>query len=61
MPLRLLLSLVLGLLPLAAPAKEATAMPVNIVLEINLGAITLELYPDKAPKTVANFTDYVRA
>ena len=61
MPLRLLLSLVLGLLPLAAPAKEATAMPVNIVLETNLGAITLELYPDKAPKTVANFTDYIRA
>ncbi|WP_448507231.1 peptidylprolyl isomerase [Immundisolibacter sp.] len=61
MPLRLLLSLVLGLLPLAAPAKEATAMPVNVVLETNLGAITLELYPDKAPKTVANFTDYVRA
>jgi cyclophilin family peptidyl-prolyl cis-trans isomerase len=61
MPLRLLLSLVLGLLPLAAPAKEATAMPVNVVLETNLGAISLELYPDKAPKTVANFTDYVRA
>ncbi|MBC7160519.1 peptidylprolyl isomerase [Immundisolibacter sp.] len=61
MPLRLLLSLVLGLLPLAAPAKEATAMPVNVLLETNLGAITLELYPDKAPKTVANFTDYVRA
>jgi cyclophilin family peptidyl-prolyl cis-trans isomerase len=61
MPLRLLLSLVLGLLPLAAPAKEATAMPVNVVLETNLGAITLELYPDRAPKTVANFTDYVRA
>nr|WP_236953333.1 peptidylprolyl isomerase [Immundisolibacter cernigliae] len=36
-------------------------MPVNVVLETNLGAITLELYPDKAPKTVANFTDYVRA
>jgi cyclophilin family peptidyl-prolyl cis-trans isomerase len=61
MPLRLLLSLVLGLLPLAAPAKEATAMPVNIVFETNLGAISLELYPDKAPKTVANFTDYIRA
>ncbi|HEY0675785.1 MAG TPA: peptidylprolyl isomerase [Immundisolibacter sp.] len=36
-------------------------MPVNIVLETNLGAISLELYPDKAPKTVANFTDYIRA
>jgi peptidyl-prolyl cis-trans isomerase B (cyclophilin B) len=61
MPFRLLLPLVLGLLPLAAPAQEATAMPVNIVLETNLGAISLELYPDKAPETVANFTDYIRA
>ena len=61
MPLRLLLSLVLGLLPLTAAAKESRPMPVNIVFETNLGAVSLELYPDKAPKTVANFTDYIRA
>jgi len=61
MPLRLLLSLVLGLLPLAATTKEAAPMPVTVVFETNLGSISLELYPDKAPKTVANFTDYVRA
>jgi peptidyl-prolyl cis-trans isomerase A (cyclophilin A)/peptidyl-prolyl cis-trans isomerase B (cyclophilin B) len=36
-------------------------MPVHVVFETNHGNITLELYPDKAPKSVANFTDYVRA
>ncbi len=29
-------------------------------LETSLGEITLELYPDKAPATVANFLQYVR-
>ncbi len=29
-------------------------------LETSLGVITLELYPDKAPATVANFLQYVR-
>jgi len=63
MPYRLLRVLVLALLPLAAPtfAKETSTMPVTVVFETNHGPITLELYPDKAPKTVANFTDYVRA
>jgi cyclophilin family peptidyl-prolyl cis-trans isomerase len=31
----------------------------RVVMETNQGKITLELYPDKAPKTVANFLDYV--
>ncbi len=35
-------------------------MPVTVVLETSLGSISIELYPDKAPETVANFTDYVR-
>jgi peptidyl-prolyl cis-trans isomerase B (cyclophilin B) len=61
MLLRLLLSLVLGLLPLAASAQEVPPMPVTVVLETNLGSISIELYPDKAPETVANFTDYVRS
>lgn len=34
-------------------------MPVTVVLETSLGSISIELYPDKAPETVANFTDYV--
>ena len=32
-----------------------------IKLTTNHGAITLELYADKAPKTVANFIAYVEA
>lgn len=31
-----------------------------VLLETTLGAIKLELYPDKAPVTVANFLAYVR-
>ncbi|HKY69752.1 MAG TPA: peptidylprolyl isomerase [Gammaproteobacteria bacterium] len=31
----------------------------NIVLHTNLGAISIELYPEKAPKTVDNFLEYV--
>jgi len=34
---------------------------VLIKLETSLGEITLELLPDKAPVTVANFVEYVRA
>ncbi len=33
----------------------------KIEIETNLGTIVLELYPDKAPKTVANFMGYVHA
>jgi cyclophilin family peptidyl-prolyl cis-trans isomerase len=31
----------------------------QVEIRTNLGNITLELYPDKAPKTVANFVQYV--
>lgn len=31
----------------------------RVILETNKGNIVLELYPDKAPKTVANFLQYV--
>ena len=39
-----------------------TAHAANPVAEMktNLGSITLELYADKAPKTVANFLSYVK-
>ncbi len=32
----------------------------KVTLETNKGNIVLELYPDKAPKTVANFISYVK-
>jgi cyclophilin family peptidyl-prolyl cis-trans isomerase len=38
--------------------QDSTQKPV-VVLDTSLGAITLELYPDKAPITVENFLKYV--
>ncbi|MFC7514150.1 peptidylprolyl isomerase [Herbaspirillum sp. GCM10030257] len=32
----------------------------QVALKTNMGNIVLELYPEKAPKSVANFLDYVR-
>jgi hypothetical protein len=37
---------------------NAGAKP-EVVFETSMGSFTLELYPDKAPKTVANFLAYV--
>jgi peptidyl-prolyl cis-trans isomerase A (cyclophilin A) len=49
----------------ARPAPAATsaapaAAPPQVLLHTSQGDITLELYPDKAPKSVANFLQYVR-
>ncbi|WP_243041443.1 peptidylprolyl isomerase [Dyella sedimenti] len=41
----------------AAPAAEAHP---QVVLHTSQGDITLELFPDKAPKSVANFLQYAR-
>ena len=38
----------------------ALAADPRVELKTNLGTITLELYPDKAPKSVENFLQYVR-
>ena len=43
-------------LPLAASAADAT----QVKLKTSAGDIVLELYPDKAPKSVENFLQYVR-
>jgi peptidyl-prolyl cis-trans isomerase A (cyclophilin A) len=46
----------------AAPAKPAPASTApRVVLATSAGDITLELDQDKAPKTVANFLQYVKA
>lgn len=42
-----------------AAAAPAVAHP-EVVLHTSQGDITLELYPDKSPKSVANFLQYVR-
>ncbi|WP_108471621.1 peptidylprolyl isomerase [Rhodanobacter thiooxydans] len=44
----------------AKPVAPATTPPPQVVLRTSQGDITLELYPDKAPKSVANFLQYVR-
>ena len=54
---RLLLSCSVALaLPLAALAGE---LP-QVKFQTSLGDFVVELYPDKAPKTVANFLQYVK-
>jgi peptidyl-prolyl cis-trans isomerase A (cyclophilin A) len=42
-------------------AAPATAQTVTVLLKTSQGPITLELYPAKAPKTVANFVAYVQS
>ena len=49
----------------AEPAKVAATDAAgtashHVLLHTNMGDITLELYPDKAPKTVDNFEQYVK-
>jgi cyclophilin family peptidyl-prolyl cis-trans isomerase len=41
-------------------AHAALAADPRVELRTNRGAIVIELYPDKAPKTVANFLQYVK-
>ncbi|MGN6327507.1 MAG: peptidylprolyl isomerase [Rhodanobacter sp.] len=68
--LKTLLAALLLILPLSSQAQQAkpapagetaeTAAPPQVLLQTSQGDITLELYPDKAPKSVANFLQYVR-
>jgi peptidyl-prolyl cis-trans isomerase A (cyclophilin A) len=61
-----LLATLLLILPLtlaaqtAKPAPAATVTAQQVLLHTSQGDITIELYPDKAPKSVANFLQYVR-
>ena len=48
-------------LPLALVAGNAAAANPQVELDTTMGKIRVELYPDAAPKTVANFLDYVKA
>ncbi|MBT2117871.1 peptidylprolyl isomerase [Dyella sp. LX-66] len=44
-----------------APAPTPSNLPhPQVVLHTTVGDITVELYPDKSPKSVANFLQYVR-
>src|SRR3982750_2239436 len=55
MKIRILFALAM----LAFSAIAAAANP-QVELKTSMGSITLELYPDKAPKTVENFLQYVK-
>jgi peptidyl-prolyl cis-trans isomerase A (cyclophilin A)/peptidyl-prolyl cis-trans isomerase B (cyclophilin B) len=45
-----------------APAVEVSkAVDPKVLIKTSLGDITVELYPDKAPKTVENFLAYVNS
>jgi peptidyl-prolyl cis-trans isomerase B (cyclophilin B) len=53
--------LVAGLILGAGLTARAERSHPLVKLETSMGNITLELYPDKAPVTVANFLEYVKA
>lgn len=44
----------------AAGTAPAAAVPPRVALQTSMGRIVIELYPEKAPKTVENFLSYVR-
>ena len=50
--------LLLSILSTTVNAQESTDIP-YVRLETSMGSITLKLYPEKSPTTVANFLDYV--
>jgi cyclophilin family peptidyl-prolyl cis-trans isomerase len=50
----------LVVLSVAAGAPGALAANPQVDLKTSLGAIRLELFPEKAPKTVENFLQYVK-
>jgi len=40
--------------------EEAAAAPTQVLMKTSKGEVVIELYPDKAPRTVENFLQYVR-
>ena len=49
--------------PATAPVAEAAPAPATnprVAVHTNMGDITIELYPEKAPKSVENFLQYVK-
>ena len=58
---RQFIALIAGtLLSTAVGMAHADGTP-QVLLKTNMGEIVLELAPEKAPKTVENFLDYVKA
>ena len=55
-----MLTRILVALGAAALCTAALAADPQVELKTSMGSIVLELYPDKAPKTVENFLQYVK-
>src|SRR6185369_17927828 len=55
-------AVLLGMTAAAAqgPGSSPAAHP-RVALDTSKGKIVIELYPDKAPKSVANFLQYVKS
>ncbi|MCX7043818.1 MAG: peptidylprolyl isomerase, partial [Gammaproteobacteria bacterium] len=47
-------------LPDQVPGQPAAVAGPRVLLETSMGRIVVELYPEKSPRTVANFLSYVR-
>ena len=58
---RLLTAAGLALLFAAGAAAQDKGAAPRVLLATSLGDITIQLEPEKAPKTVANFLDYVKS
>jgi len=59
LPAVLTVALVLAAaVPASSQEKASEAYP-RVYVKTNVGGFTIELYPDKAPETVANFLNYV--
>jgi cyclophilin family peptidyl-prolyl cis-trans isomerase len=57
--MRLWLYTILSLISLQPLSVLAQSAHPQVLMETNQGAMIIELYPDKAPQTVANFLNYV--
>jgi cyclophilin family peptidyl-prolyl cis-trans isomerase len=61
-----ILASLIGLLAILGPAAASAQAPTattnpRVALDTSKGRIVIELYPDKAPKTVKNFLDYTKS
>jgi len=54
-------TIIVAFVALLAAALNASAQSQRVEVKTSTGSFTLELYPDKAPKTVANFLQYARS
>ena len=55
------LAMVLGGMSLLLVASDAGAGPVRLAMETSAGVMEIELDPDRAPETVANFLSYAKS